>query len=144
MQHEFFEPYFAALFGIGVLLLMVFVQWLIASGRKAKQSGAVPGTPPKNMSHQDLTFRAWRTHQNTLENLGTMLGASFFAILAGSAATVVAILVWVMVLARIAHMVLYYAIATEKNPSPRSYFFLIAWLANLSLVVVGLYALFSA
>lgn len=138
-----FEPYSSALLGIAVLLLMVFAQWLIASGRKAKQSGAVPGTPPKNLSHHDFTFRAWRTHQNTLENLGTMLGASFFAILAGAGATLVASMVWVMVIARILHMVLYYAIATEKNPSPRSYFFMLAWLANVALVISGMVALFA-
>ena len=33
-------------------------------------------------------------------------------------------------------MLLYYAIATEKNPSPRSYFFLIAAIANIALVVL--------
>lgn len=134
--------YQLSLLGIGVLLLMVFTQWLIASGRKARQSGAVPGQPPQQATHQDFTFRAWRTHQNTLENLGTMLGASFLAILAGASTLVVAWLVWIMVLARIAHMVLYYAIATDKNPSPRSYFFMIAWLANLGLLLVGLVALF--
>lgn len=142
MQHGF-ELYSTALLGIGVLLLMVFVQWLIASRCKASESGAIPGTPPKNMSHLNFTFRAWRTHQNTLENLGSMLGASFFAILAGSAPTLVAVLVWAMVLARIMHMVLYYCIATEQNPSPRSYFFLIAWLANLGLVAIGLHTLLT-
>ena len=136
-----FEPYFTALLGIGFLLLLVLIQWGIASRCKAGQSGAIPGKPPQNLSHQDFTFRAWRTHQNTLENLGTMLGASFFAILVGAGTGVVAVLVWTMLVARIVHMVLYYAIATEKNPSPRSYFFIIGWLANLGLVIVGIYAL---
>lgn len=134
--------YQTSLLGIGVLLLMVFVQWLIASGRKAKQSGAIPGKPPVEMTPLDFTFRAWRTHQNTLENLGTMLGASFLAILAGASAMLVGSLIWIMVIARIIHMVLYYAIATEKNPSPRSYFFMLAWLANLILLIVGIVALF--
>lgn len=134
--------YQTSLLGIGVLLLMVFVQWLIASGRKAKQAGAIPGKPPVEMTPLDFTFRAWRTHQNTLENLGTMLGASFLAILAGASAMVVGWLIWIMVIARIVHMVLYYAIATEKNPSPRSYFFMLAWLANLILLIVGIVALF--
>lgn len=138
-----FEPYFTALLGIGVLLLLVLIQWLIASRFKASQSGAVPGKPPQNLTHQDFTFRAWRTHQNTLENLGTMLGASFFAVLVGVSTGIVAALVWTMVVARIIHMILYYAIATDKNPSPRSYFFIIGWLANLGLVIVGIYTLLS-
>ena len=70
-----------------------------------------------------------------------MLGGSFFAMLVGADTGVVAALVWTMLVARIIHMVLYYAIATEKNPSPRSYFFIIGWLANLGLVIVGIYAL---
>ena len=42
-------------------------------------------------------------------------------------------------LSRILHMALYYAIATEKNPSPRSYFFLLGVVANIALLVfVGL------
>jgi hypothetical protein len=42
-------------------------------------------------------------------------------------------------LSRILHMVLYYGIATDKNPSPRSYFFLLGVVANIALLVfVGL------
>jgi hypothetical protein len=33
-------------------------------------------------------------------------------------------------------MALYYAIATEKNPSPRSYFFLIGIIANVVMLVL--------
>lgn len=138
-----FEPYFSALLGVGFLLLLVLVQWVIASRFKASQSGAIPGKPPQNLSHQDFTFRAWRTHQNTLENLGTMLGASFFAIVVGAGTGLVAALVWTMVVARVIHMILYYVIATDKNPSPRSYFFIIGWLANLGLVIGGIYTLLS-
>ena len=39
-------------------------------------------------------------------------------------------------IARLIHMVLYYKIATERNPSPRSYFYLIGMLSNLVLVVM--------
>ncbi|RAJ96402.1 MAPEG family protein [Aliidiomarina maris] len=136
-----FSDYRVALIGVGLLLLMVFVQWMVGNGRKAKEAGALPGTPPKHLSHQDFTFRAWRTHQNTLENLGTMLGASFLAIVAGANPFWVALLVWVMLFGRLVHMILYYAIATDKNPSPRSYFFGLAWLANLALLILGLIAL---
>lgn len=137
-----FSDYRISLLALGLLLFMVFIQWGVASGRKAKEEKAIPGAPPKVQDHHSFTFRAWRTHQNTLENLGTMLGASFLAILAGASTLVVAWLVWIMLLARIIHMILYYAIATNKNPSPRSYFFMIAWLANISLLFVGLVALF--
>jgi len=50
-----------------------------------------------------------------------------------------ALCIWLYVIARIIHMLLYYGVATEKNPSPRSYFFLIAALANsVMLVLIGL------
>jgi len=50
-----------------------------------------------------------------------------------------ALCIWIYVAARLIHMILYYAIATEKNPSPRSYFFLIAAMANMvMLVLIGL------
>lgn len=136
------NDYRFALLGVGAILLLVMVQWLIASGRKAKQPGAIPGKPPSQLSQQDFTFRAWRTHQNTLENLGTMLGGSFFAMLAGASVAWVTSLVWVMVIARLLHMALYYAIATDKNPSPRSYFFMLGWVANLTLITCGVIALF--
>ncbi|RUO23851.1 hypothetical protein CWE09_11910 [Aliidiomarina minuta] len=136
------SDYNSSLLWISILIAMIMVQWLIASGRKAKQPGALPGTPPTNQSHADFTFRAWRTHQNSLENASTMLGAGFFAILAGANPAWVSGLLAIMVVARIAHMVLYYSIATDKNPSPRSYFFLIAWLANAGLLICGFVALF--
>ncbi|RUO32346.1 MAPEG family protein [Aliidiomarina soli] len=134
--------YRISLLAIGLLLLMVFVQWLIASGRKAREEGAIPGTAPKASDHHSFTFRAWRTHQNTLENLGTMLGASVLAIVVGVSPVLVAWLTWIMLLARVLHMVLYYAIATNTNPSPRSYFFMLAWVANLALLISALVALF--
>ncbi|MEC7164145.1 MAG: MAPEG family protein, partial [Pseudomonadota bacterium] len=37
-------------------------------------------------------------------------------------------------LARLLHMILYYRIATEKNPSPRSYFYAIGLLTTLYLI----------
>jgi len=135
--------YQVALFWMGIILLTVLVQWLIASGRKARQQGAIPGKPPTDLSHGDFVFRAWRTHQNSLENLGTMLGAIVFAILAGTDAGWTGMLVAVMAIARIIHMVLYYAIATERNPSPRSYFFMIGWLANAALVILALVSLIA-
>ena len=44
--------------------------------------------------------------------------------------------VWVYVVARLIHMILYYVIATEKNPSPRTYFFLISFIANIVMLVL--------
>jgi len=68
-----------------------------------------------------------------------MLGTAFLALFAGVDAMWTGILVWMFALSRILHMVLYYGIATDKNPSPRSYFFLLGVVANIALLVfVGL------
>ncbi|MEX1221364.1 MAG: MAPEG family protein [Idiomarina sp.] len=135
--------YQGAFLWIAVIIATVFIQWLIASGRKAKQNGAIPGKPPTDLSHHDFVFRAWRTHQNSVENLSTMLGASFLAILVGVDAGWTTLLIAIMALSRIIHMVLYYAIATEQNPSPRSYFFMLGWIANLALLVLAFITLLS-
>lgn len=135
--------YQGSLTWLGILLVLVLLQWLIASFAKARQPQAIPGLPPRETSHRSFTFRAWRTHQNTLENAGAMVGGALFAILAGGNPVWVQGLLAIMVVARIAHMVLYYGIATEKNPSPRSYFFMIGWFANVGIIIVGFTGLFS-
>jgi len=136
--------YSGSILWLGLLLSMVMVQWLVASSGKARQSGAVPGLPPaQERAHKSFVFRAWRTHQNTLENLGTMLGAAVFAIFAGANPVWTQVCIAIMVMARFAHMVLYYSIATNKNPSPRTWFFMLAWFANCALIVLGFIALLS-
>lgn len=137
------QDYHASLVWLGILIATVMLQWLIASFAKARQPGAIPGLPPKDTLHQSFTFRAWRTHQNSLENTGSMIGGALFAMLAGANPMWLQLLLAIMVLSRIAHMLLYYGIATEKNPSPRSYFFALSWLANMSIIVLGFIALFA-
>ncbi|CUS47902.1 MAG: putative relative of glutathione S-transferase, MAPEG superfamily [Idiomarinaceae bacterium HL-53] len=138
------SAYYGSLLWLGILLVMVMVQWLVASYAKAKMPGAIPGVIPADLGHHNFVFRAWRTHQNTVENLGTMLGGAIFAILAGASPVWVNVMLTIMVLGRLLHMVLYYGIATEKNPSPRSWFFMLAWFANFALIIMGLVALLTA
>jgi uncharacterized MAPEG superfamily protein len=56
------------------------------------------------------------------------------AMMAGADPGRLSVLVWVYAIGRIIHAGLYYAIATEKNPSPRSYAFIVAMLAKLVLL----------
>ena len=106
-------------------LVMVAVQWIVAVVSKAKQPNAIPGKISADLSHDSFVFRSHRTFQNTLENSTLFLGAVLLAFSLNFQSTAFAICMWIYVLARILHMALYYSIATEKNPSPRSYFFLI-------------------
>ncbi len=128
--------YGVAMWGIWVILFTALVQTLVATAAHRKQAVYVPGQVDKELGHQSFVFRSHRTFQNTLENILLMLGPAFLAILAGMDSYWLGVLVWVYAAARIVHMVLYYAIATEKNPSPRSYFYMIALLSNLVLCVM--------
>lgn len=120
-------------------LVMLLVQWAVATFSKAKQPNAIPGKIDENLSHDSFVFRAHRTFQNTLENSALFVGTVLFAFLLNVQSPVFATCVWVYLAARVVHMVLYYAISTEKNPSPRTYFFLIGLLANVvMLVLLGL------
>lgn len=120
-------------------LIMLVVQWAVATFSKAKEPHAVPGKIKGDLSHDSFIFRAHRTFHNTLENSALFIGTVLFAFVINYQSPLFAMCVWVYLIARIIHMVLYYTIATEKNPSPRSYFFLIGVIANVvMLVMVGL------
>ena len=114
---------------------------MVAAASKAAQPGAVPGKIDPSLSHSSFVFRSNRTFANSLENITVMLGAAILAVMVGADAYWTGVVIWIMALARVLHMVLYYAIATEKNPSPRSYFYLIAVLANIALLGLCAFAL---
>lgn len=132
-----------AFWGITAIILVLFVQQFIATRVKASQKGAIPGKIDPSLGHESFVFRAHRTFMNTLENIPTMLGTCFLAILIGADARWTAILIWTFVVCRIIHMTLYYVIATEKNPSPRTYFFTIGLLSNIALFLLCVKILWS-
>jgi len=137
------DNYLMALWGITAIILLLFVQWLIATKTKGSQKGAVPGKMDPSLGHESFVFRAHRTFMNTLENIPAMFGTCFLAILIGANAYWTAIFIWVFVVCRVIHMALYYLIATEKNPSPRTYFFTLGLLANLALFCLCVKTLYS-
>lgn len=128
-----FAPYSVALWGMLVIIVTMIIQAFIAMNIKAAQPGAVPGKIDPNLSHDSFVFRSHRTFMNSLENTPVMLATAFLAILSGANLFWTGLLIWIYAVGRIIHMILYYAIATEKNPSPRSYFFTIAFIANIVL-----------
>lgn len=129
------ENYSMAIWGLWLMLLTVLVQSVVAAAAHRAQSHYVPGIVDEKLSHNSFVFRSHRTFHNSLENIVMMFGASLLAMFVGFSSVFLAWLVWVYAVARIVHMVLYYAIATERNPSPRSYFYTIGLLANLVLFV---------
>ncbi|WP_018417282.1 MAPEG family protein [Teredinibacter turnerae] len=120
------------------IIVTVVVQSVVAATVKARQPGAVPGKMPENLSHDSFVFRAQRTFMNSLENTPLMLATGLLALVLQINGMWTGVLLAVYAVARILHMALYYGIATERNPSPRSYFFLIGLLANMVLLgVIG-------
>ena len=117
-----------------LILLTLLVQALVAGTVKARQPGAVPGKIDASLSHGSFVFRAHRTYMNSLENIPLLIGCAFLAIFVGANPLWTGIALSVFALARLFHMLLYYVIATEKNPSPRSYFYLLGLLANVALL----------
>jgi uncharacterized MAPEG superfamily protein len=138
-----FDAYTTALTGLWLMLATITVQALVAVAAHRRQKEKVPGIVDPKLGHDSFVFRSDRTFRNSLENIIPFFGLSMLAILAGFDAGRLAIVVWVFALARLVHMVLYYRIATEVNPSPRSYFYLIGVIATLYLIVdLGLFLLF--
>ncbi|MDO3385356.1 MAPEG family protein [Gilvimarinus sp. SDUM040013] len=120
--------------GTYIALVTLLVQALVAATSKAKQPGAIPGKIDEHLSHNSFVFRAHRTFMNSLENMPLFIGSVFLGVFSGAHAKWLGILVITYAVARIVHMILYYAIATETNPSPRSYFFGIALLAQIGIL----------
>ena len=128
------ETYALSLVGLWLILTTIALQAIIATGAHRRQSKMVPGIVDPALSHDSFVFRSDRTLRNSLENIVPFFGLSVMAMLAGFSPDRLAIAVWVYALARLLHMFLYYRIATEKNPSPRSYFYAIGLLTTLYLI----------
>ncbi len=128
-----YEEYLSAITGLWVILFTVLVQSLVASVSHRLQTSYIPGVLDEKLGHASFVFRSHRTFQNSLENVVLMVGPAILAILVGADAFWLALLIWVFALSRLMHMALYYLIATEKNPSPRSYFYMLALSSNIAL-----------
>ena len=128
------ETYATSLIGLWLVLTTITLQAVIATGAHRRQSKMVPGIIDPALSHDSFVFRSDRTFRNSLENIAPFFGLSVLAMIAGFSPDRLAIVVWVYALARLLHMILYYRIATEKNPSPRSYFYMIGLLATFYLI----------
>ena len=137
------EIYNSSLIGLWLILVTIVLQAMIAIRvHRAQKGGYTPGVLRPELGQSSFVFRAHRTFQNSMENIVPILGLAFIAIFAGYSAFKLSIIVWVYAIARIAHMILYYRIATEKNPSPRSIPFIIGFFANFYLMIdLGIFLL---
>jgi len=86
-------------------LLLIQLLVLDVAGLKARHR---PGTPVEP-DHGNFLFRASRAHANTNESIAAFILLAFFGVLSAAPAGWLNTLSWVYVLARIAHMLCYYA-----------------------------------
>jgi uncharacterized MAPEG superfamily protein len=131
-----FAEYQSALLGLLFIVATIYVQSFVAIRAHRKQDHMIPGVVDESLGHDSFVFRSHRTHQNSLENVVQFALPVLIGLFAGVDAFWLAIVVWVYALARLAHMVLYYKIATDKNPSPRSYFYILGYFTNLVLIIM--------
>ena len=131
-----FEVYQYSLLGLWLILSTIIIQSMVAVRVHRRQEGGyMPGIIKPELNHSSIVFRAYRTFQNSIENAIPILGMSVIAMLSEYSAYKLSIIIWVYAIARIIHMALYYKISTNKNPSPRSIFWAVGFLANFYLMV---------
>ncbi|MDO6682064.1 MAPEG family protein [Oceanobacter sp. 5_MG-2023] len=123
-------------------LMLIFatllVQNLVATMAHRKQGRYTPGIIDPQLSHGSFVFRSHRTFINSLENLPLLLGPALIGILSGFDALKLGVMCSIYAATRLIHMGLYYAIATERNPSPRSYFYMVGLLVSIVQLVMVL------
>lgn len=132
--------YSDSIFILTLLVCMVVLQAIIATAAHRKQTQYIPGVVDDKLDHYSFVFRSHRTFMNSLENVPVFVLTAMLAMFSGVDAMTLYWTAIVFTVARLVHMVLFYKIATNKNPSPRSYFYMIALLAQLFLLYATLAA----
>lgn len=125
------EAYQTTLFVLLTLLTLMVIQALVATAAHRKQTEYVPGIVNAELDHFSFVFRSNRTFLNSLENVPIFVLTALIAMMIGVDADQLFYASLLFLVARLIHMVLFYAIATNKNPSPRSYFYMLALLTQI-------------
>ena len=135
--------YQSSLIGLWFILATIVVQAMVLIRVHRRQPEYKVGVIDPSLGQESLFFRAYRTFWNSMENIVPLFGMAILALVSGYSATKLSIVVWTYAIARVLHMILYYMVATDKNPSVRSIFFGIGFLATFYLLIdLGLYLIF--
>jgi len=129
------ETYQSVFFGLWLILSTIIIQAIILIRSHRKQKGYKVGVMDSSLGQESFLFRSYRVFWNSLENIIPIFGMALLAILSGYDSSTLSSIVWIYALTRIIHMFLYYFIATDKNPSIRTIFYLIGFFANLYLMI---------
>ena len=135
--------YQSSLIALWFILVTIVVQAMVLIHLHRKQPNYKVGVIDPSLGQESLFFRAYRTFWNSMENIVPVLGMALIAQVSGYSATKLSIILWTYAIARVFHMILYYMVATDQNPSVRSIFFGIGFLATFYLIIdLGLYLIF--
>ena len=129
------ETYQTVFIGLWLILSTIIIQAIILIRSHRKQKGYKVGVMDSSLGQESFLFRSYRVFWNSLENIVPIFGMALLAILSGYDSSTLSSIVWIYALTRIIHMFLYYFIATDKNPSIRTIFYLIGFFATLYLMI---------
>lgn len=132
---ELLRPYGSSIAAWLVVGGAYLVQTLVADLAMVR-AHHTPGTPVVG-GHDDFLFRATRAHANTNESLAAFVVLSLAAMLLGASPAWTNGLTWGFALARVGHMLAYYA----DQRLLRSAAFSVGFACLVGLLVVGLIAL---
>ena len=130
------EEYQSVFLGLWLILATIIVQAMVAIRVHRRQKGGYKvGVIKPELGQSSIVFFEHIELSKISENITPLLGMAIIAALMGYSSFKLSIIVWVYVIARIIHMILYYKIITDKNPSPRSIFWAVGFLANVYLMI---------
>tara|TARA_B110000116_G_scaffold213475_1_gene189725 strand:- start:676 stop:1098 length:423 start_codon:yes stop_codon:yes gene_type:complete len=129
------ETYQTVFIGLWLILSTIIIQAIILIRSHRKQRGYKVGVMDSSLGQESFLFRSYRVFWNSLENIVPMFGMALLAILSGYDSSTLSAIIWIYALTRVIHMFLYYFIATDKNPSIRTIFYLVGFFATLYLMI---------
>ncbi len=134
------DQYQFVFLGLWLILSTIVFQATVFIRAHRRTKGYKVGVMDSSLGQDSFLFRSYRTFWNSLENIVPLFGMAVIAVLSGYNAETLNTIVWIFAITRIIHMLLYYFIATEKNPSIRSLFYIIGFIANIYLMIdLGIY-----
>ena len=92
------------------------------------------GVIDASLGQQSFLFRSYRAFWNSVENVVLIFPLVIVGILIDYDSNRLGIITWVYAVSRIGHMLVYYFIATDRNPSLRSVFWLFGFFAMAYLI----------
>jgi uncharacterized MAPEG superfamily protein len=124
-----FEIYNLVFFALWVILTTIFVQAIVLIVAHRMQKNYKVGVMDGSLGQQSFLFRSYRAFWNSIENSILFFALVIIGILVNYDSDRLNIITWAYAVSRIGHMLVYYFIATDKNPSLRSVFWLFGFFA---------------